>query len=215
MEVLALSVSEPKIVVHGGREISTGIYKTQVDGPRMVRKSNIDGDRQADLTVHGGFDKAVYAFPREHYAFYQETLGKGPYDFGQFGENLTVTGLLENEVKIGDRFRIGEALLEVSEPRLPCFKFAIKMESDIAVRACVTSKKTGFYLRVLEEGMIEAGNAIEPAGSEDGAPSVMDIVNLYFFDRKNVEAMKQAAECKALAKSWSDYYVEILAKRGA
>ena len=215
MEIVALNVSEPRVIVHAGREVSTGIYKTQVEGLRMVRKSNIDGDRQADLTVHGGFDKAVYAFPSEHYAFYQETLGKGPYDFGQFGENLTVTGLLENEVKIGDRFRIGETLLEVSEPRLPCFKFAIKMESDIAVRTCVTSKKTGFYLRVLEEGMIEAGSAIEPAGSEDGAPSVEDIVTLYFFDRKNVEAMKRAANCKALANSWSDYYVEILERLGA
>ena len=181
----------------------------------MVRKGNIDGDRQADLTVHGGFDKAVYAFPSEHYAFYQEALGQDAYDFGQFGENLTVTGLFEDEVKIGHRYRIGEALLEVSEPRLPCFKFAIKMESDIAVRTCVTSRKTGFYLRVLEEGMIKAGDKIEPAGHEEGAPSVADIVNLYFFDRKNVAAMKRAAQCKALSRSWADYYAEILEKIGA
>jgi MOSC domain-containing protein YiiM len=210
MKVEALCVAKPKTIEHQGKTVSTGIYKTPVEGPRMARRTNIDGDGQADLSVHGGIDKAVYAFPLEHYAFYREALGSGPFDFGQFGENLTVSGLLESEVRIGDRYRAGGALLEVSQPRSPCFKFAIKMGAPEAVRTCLLSARTGFYLRVLLEGPIEAGDAIRREFTDAAAPSVKEVHELAFFDKENVEGLKRAARCTRLASAFRDEFVNRL-----
>ncbi len=214
MEIVALSVSEPKTILHNGKELSTGIYKSPVQGPRMVRRTNIDGDGQADLNVHGGPNKAVYAFPFEHYAFYQERFGQEPFDFGHFGENLTTSGLLEPDVRIGDRYRVGEVLFEVSQPRSPCFKFGIKMGSREAIRTCFSSGKTGFYLRVLEEGMIQSGDVIEHEFTNDAAPSVEEAHRLYYFDKQNTEALKRAVRCAALAAPFRDEFVDRLQKLG-
>jgi MOSC domain-containing protein YiiM len=210
MRIEALCVAKPKTIAHKGRTVTTGIYKSPVEGPRMARRTNIEGDGQADPSVHGGVHKAVYAFPREHYAFYQEALGGGPYAFGQFGENLTVSGLLESEVRIGDRYRAGEALFEVSQPRSPCFKFAIKMGAPEAVGICLVSAKTGFYLRVLREGLIEAGDAIRREFTDAAAPSVEEVHKLAFFDKSNVEGLKRAARCRALAPAFRTEFVERL-----
>ena len=185
---MALSVAKPRIVEYKGKTVSTGIYKTPVEGPHMVRTTNIDGDGQADLTVHGGPDKAVYAFPSEHYAVYAESLGHEPYEPGQFGENLTTEGMLETEVRIGDRYRAGEVVLGVSQPRAPCFKFAIKMGTPSAIRLCLHSAMTGFYFCVIDEGMIAAGDAIECGFINHGAPTVDDVHRLFFLDKDNVEA---------------------------
>jgi len=149
MRIHALNVSKPKTIVYKGEELFTGIYKVPTAEPRMVRILNIDGDEQADLTVHGGVDKAVYGFPFEHYSYYQEKLKQDSYEPGQFGENLTTEGLFESDVHIGDRYRVGEVVLEVSQPRSPCYKFAIKMETAKALSLCINSAKTGFYFRVL------------------------------------------------------------------
>ena len=159
MRILALSVSKPKLVQYKGKEISTGIYKKPVHGPVMLRKTNVDGDGQADLKVHGGLDKAVYSFPWEHYAFYQEHFGHDDFAYGHFGENLTTKEMLETAVHIGDRFRIGEAVLEVSQPRSPCSKFAMKMGAAEAVKTMLDSGKTGYYFRVIKEGVIDVGKA--------------------------------------------------------
>ena len=214
MKIEALCVAKPKTIAHQGRTISTGIYKSPVEGSRMVRRTNIEGDGQADLSVHGGIDKAVYAFPREHYAFYQEALGGGPYAFGQFGENLTVSGLLESAVRIGDRYRAGGALLEVSQPRSPCFKFAIKMGTPEAVRLCLLSARTGFYLRVIEEGPIEAGDAIRQDFTDAAAPSVEEVHALAFFDKENVEGLKRAVRCTPLAPAFREEFAGRLSALG-
>ncbi len=214
MRIVALSVSKPKIVHFKGRDVSTGIFKVPVQGPCMVRMTNIDGDGQADLTVHGGPDKAVYAFPFEHYPYYQEQFGQEPFECGQFGENLTTEGMLESDVRIGDRYRVGEVVFEVSQPRSPCFKFAIKMGSPDAIKACLTSGKTGFYFRVLNEGMIQSGDTIEREFLNDAAPSVEETHRLYYFDKQNIEELKRASQCTALAGVWKNEFATRLEKLG-
>ena len=145
--------------------IVTGIHKQPAAGPVIVKKLGLAGDEQADLTVHGGLDKAVYAYPFEHYGFWAAQRRSAfkrddPLPLGSMGENLTIEGLLENQVWVGDRIRIGSTLLEVTEPRSPCYKFAAKMGFPHAVKMMVQSGSTGFYLRVIQEGVLEAGDAI-------------------------------------------------------
>ena len=211
MHILSVNVSKPKVVQYKGKEVSTGIYKKPVHGPVMLRKTNIDGDGQADLKVHGGLDKAVYGFPWEHYTFYQERFGPDDFAHGHFGENLTTKGMLENAVHIGDRFRIGEAVLEVSQPRSPCSKFAMKMRATEAVKTMLDSGKTGYYFRVIEEGMIDIGKTIRLSLNES-APTVYGIHQLMFFDALNVSELKRASVCSALAPSWREKFAERLRK---
>jgi MOSC domain-containing protein YiiM len=204
----------PKLVRYQRREFLTGIYKEPVSGPRFVRKTNIDGDAQADLAVHGGIDKAVYVFPSEHYGFYEALLERGRFEFGQFGENLATEGLLETEVRIGDRYRINDAVFEVSQPRSPCFKFGMKMESPAAVKACLNSCKTGFYLRVLHEGSIASGDAIERIFANDSAPSVEETHRLYYFDKRDASGLQRALRTAALSQVWKDEFATRLGKLG-
>jgi MOSC domain-containing protein YiiM len=201
MRIQSLNVAMPELVEYKGERVLTGIYKRATDAPLMARKLNIDGDGQADLRVHGGVDKAVYAFPSEHYAYYQAELDQPPWAPGQFGENLTTEGLLESSLRIGDRLRAGEALFEVSQPRSPCYKFAIKMGSAEALAVFINSARTGFYLRVLQEGLIRAGDAIELEGSDASAPTVEEIHRLYYLDRQNPEALTRALNCERLARA--------------
>ncbi|MCW3783373.1 MOSC domain-containing protein [Defluviimonas salinarum] len=214
MELLAVSVGQPRPALYNGKEIATGIWKAPVAGPVRVRRLNVDGDRQADLTVHGGVHKAVYAFPVEHYGFYQERFGPGPFGFGHFGENLTIRGLSEDEVRIGDRYRVGGALLEVSQPRSPCFKFGLRMGSREAIKACVASARTGFYLRVVEEGAVEAGDRIAAEHWDEAAPTVAEVHRLYFLDRSDLAGLRRAAGCAALAPAFRDEFIARLAALG-
>ena len=206
MRIHALNVSKPKTIVFQGEEVLTGIYKVSTTEPRVVRKLNIDGDAQADLTVHGGVDKAVYAFPTEHYSYYRDVLGQDSYDPGQFGENLTTQGMFEASVRIGDRYRVGKVILEVSQPRSPCYKFAIKMGTVEALSLCINSGKTGFYLRVLREGIIQSGDRIEVDYSNDTAPTVEEVHRLYYFDKRNIDAIAKAAQCNSLARVFRDEF---------
>ena len=192
MHIQSLNVARARTIRHKGEELRTGIYKTAVTGPFTVRKTGIEGDEQADLVLHGGIDKAVYAFPFEHYAYYQERLQQAPYMPGQFGENLTTTGWFESEVRIGNRYRVGEVLLEVSQPRSPCHKFAIKMGSVEALMLCINSARTGFYLRVLVEGNIQSGDCIEIDYLDDSAPTVEEIHGLSYLDRDNLDGLTRA-----------------------
>ena len=168
--------------------------------------------RHADLTVHGGADKAVYAFPLEHYPWYQSELRQDKYAPGQFGENLTTAGMLESEVRIGDRYRIGEALFEVSQPRSPCYKFAIKMGTAEALAVMINSARTGFYLRVLQEGMIAPGDGIEVEYSDESAPSVEEVHRLYYLDRKNSQGLARALRCERLSQGFRDDFAARLEK---
>jgi MOSC domain-containing protein YiiM len=173
--LVSIQVGQPRAVQHMGREVLTGIYKLPVEGPVMVRRLNLDGDRQADLTVHGGVDKAVYCYPSEHYPTWQEELGR-ELPYGTFGENLTVAGLLETNLHIGDVLGIGDALLQISQPRLPCFKLGIKIGDQRFLKRFQESGRSGFYCRVLQEGLIEAGQPIERQESDALQPTVLDIV---------------------------------------
>jgi MOSC domain-containing protein YiiM len=215
MRIQALNLSKPKTVVYKGEEVFTGIYKVPTAEPRMVRILNIDGDEQADLTVHGGEDKAVYAFPFEHYSYYQEALKQDAYEPGQFGENLTTEGMLESDVHIGDRYRVGEVVFEVSQPRSPCYKFAIKMGTAESLSVCINSAKTGFYFRVLSEGIVQSGDHIEIDYSNDTAPTVEEVHRLYYLDKKNIDGLTKAAQCNSLAKGWRDEFENRIRKLAA
>ena len=209
MRILSVNVSKPKEVTYNGQTVSTGIFKMPVEGRVMMRKLNLDGDGQADLRVHGGVDKAVYLYPYEHYAHWKYELGRNDLTYGQFGENLTVEGLLEDSVHIGDVFRVGEAVVEVSQPRVPCFKLGIKMRNPKLVKYFLESERVGFYVRVLEEGTVAAGDAIELVRVGEGNMTVKEIVHLAYFDKNNIAAAKRAAALPALSSGWREAFAEM------
>lgn len=174
--VRALFVGGPQEVMdEAGRPVSTAIFKSRVEGPVMVRRLNLDGDRQADLKAHGGPDKAVYCYPAEHYEAWQSELGR-ELDYGTFGENLTVTGLLEDTLHVDDVIVVGDAVLQVSQPRFPCYKLGIKMGDQGIVKRFQQSGRSGFYCRVLEEGLIEPGQTMDVVERSMSEPTVVDIV---------------------------------------
>ncbi len=212
MKLLSVNVSQPKEVSYNGERIKTGIFKEPVSGRTMMRRLNLDGDGQGDPSVHGGVHKAVYVYPMEHYDYWRHELGRKDLTYGQFGENLTVEGLLEERVHIGDVFRVGEALVEVSQPRVPCFKLGIKMRNPRIVKPFLASERVGFYVRVLEEGEVGAGDAIERTKVGEGQMTVKEIVHLRHFDTANTEAAEKAANLPALTPSWRDSFEEILVK---
>jgi MOSC domain-containing protein YiiM len=174
--LLAVFVGEPQEITDGGKTVSTAIFKSRVSGPVMVRRLNLDGDRQADLSVHGGVDKAVYCYPSEHYEAWSSELRR-ELDYGTFGENLTVSGLLEDSLHVDDVLVVGNAVLQVSQPRFPCFKLGIKLNDPQMVRRFQRSGRSGFYCRVLEEGTIEAGQTIEVTERDGSQPTVVSVVS--------------------------------------
>jgi len=202
MQLVSVNVGRPRPVAYRDGMVSTGIYKEPVAGPVWVRRLNLEGDGQADLTVHGGEYKAVYAYPFEHYAFWSRALGRNDLGHGQFGENLTVEGLIEDAVYIGDVFRVGEALLQVSQPRSPCFKLGIRMGDDGFVPRFTAENRTGFYLRVLEEGRIAAGDAIERIEQANDSINVRDAFRLRHGSGGTRAEYEYAAQVDALAPSW-------------
>ncbi len=162
MKLVSVNVGLPREVEWRGRRVTTGIFKSPVEGRVRARFLNLDGDRQADLSVHGGRDKAVYAYPEEHYEYWRGELPGVDLPPGSFGENLTTRGLTETEVRIGDTFRVGSALMRVTQPRMPCDKLALRFEREDMVRRFRASERSGFYLAVVEEGEVAAGDTIEP-----------------------------------------------------
>ena len=210
MIVESVNVGLPRRVAHEGRTVSTGIYKEPVAGRVMVRATNLDGDRQADLRVHGGPDKAVYLYPAEHYPHWRETLAPAELAPGWFGENLTARGVLEDETWIGDVLRVGEALLEVSQPRVPCAKLAMKAGDPAFGGPFLRSGRSGFYLAVLREGEVARGNPIEFAARDDHGVTVADIASLYARDMDNADLLRRAVDVPALPESWKEYFRERL-----
>jgi MOSC domain-containing protein YiiM len=168
MRLVSVNVSLPRLVEFRGQAVSTSIFKEPVGGRVLARRLSLEGDWQADLRAHGGLNKAVHAYPLEHYARWSEELGRDDLRPGQFGENLTLEGLAEDGVRLGDVFRVGAALLQVTQPRYPCFKLGIKMGDPLFPRRCLASGRTGFYLRVLEEGEVGAGDTLELVEQSDG-----------------------------------------------
>ncbi|OGI54068.1 MAG: hypothetical protein A3D32_08780, partial [Candidatus Muproteobacteria bacterium RIFCSPHIGHO2_02_FULL_60_13] len=161
MNLISINIGLPREITHGGQTVTSGIFKEPVAGPVRLGRLNLEGDGQADRRVHGGADKAVYVYPFEHYAFWAGELGRDDFSHGQFGENFTTRGLLEDGVCIGDVFEIEETRVQVTQPRTPCFKLGIRMAEENFPERFTSANRTGFYLRVLEEGMIAAGDAIE------------------------------------------------------
>ncbi len=212
MKLLSVNVSQPKEVSYNGKRIKTGIFKEPVSSRTMMRRFNLDGDGQGDSTVHGGIHKAVYVYPIEHYTYWKRELRRDDLTYGKFGENLTVEGMLEDTVHIGDVFQIGEALVEVSQPRVPCFKLGIKMRDPQIVKPFLESERVGFYVRVLAEGEVGAGDTIERIKVGEGQMTVKEIVHLRHFDDTNAAAVEKAANLPALTPSWRDSFEEILVK---
>jgi MOSC domain-containing protein YiiM len=206
MQLISVNVGLPREVAWKGRTASTGIFKEPVSDRVMVRSLNLDGDGQADLTVHGGLDKAVYAYPFEHYDYWRSELPDMDLPLGIFGENFTTTGLKEAEVNIGDLFRIGNLILMVTQPRLPCYKLGIRFGRPDMVKRFLASRRTGFYFRVLQEGEVGVGDTLELVSRDDHHITVADITQLYVREEDNPELLQRAAQLEALPQSWRDYF---------
>jgi len=213
MKILSVNVGLPREVIWQGKLVTTGIFKEPVQGRVMMRRLNLDGDQQADLTVHGGVNKAVYLYPSEHYGYWRIELPGMDLARGMFGENFTTEGLLENAVYIGDRFRIGETEVMVTEPRMPCYKLGIKFGRADIIKRFLASRRTGFYFAVRREGTVSAGDAVELVGHEQQNISVADITRLYAFDKDDVKSLRQATQIEALPESWKGYFRHQLEKQ--
>ena len=201
-ELISVNVGLPRTVPGKGRPVITGIFKEPVGGSIRLRFLNLEGDGQADLSVHGGPDKAVYAYPSEHYAYWSQKLPDHELPLGMFGENFTIKGLREDSVNIGDRFRIGSAELVVTQPRLPCYKLALKFGRGDMVKRFLASGRTGFYLRVLKEGSLQAGGRIEPIAQDKNDVTVTAITRLYTGEHVDPEMFERALQVEALSASW-------------
>jgi MOSC domain-containing protein YiiM len=211
MKLVSVNVGLPRNVLWKGKVVTTGIFKEPVEGRVMLRRINLDGDAQADLAVHGGAHKAAYAYPVEHYDFWRRELPGRELPFGMFGENLTTEGLSEDEVCIGDRFRIGEAELVATQPRLPCFKLGLKFGRDDMAKRFLASGRTGFYFAVLREGLLGAGDAIERTARESHRIRVADITRLYMqnsYDEDDLETLQHASRVEALPENWRRHFRE-------
>jgi ferredoxin-NADP reductase/MOSC domain-containing protein YiiM len=214
MRVLSVNVATPRGVSWRGQQVATGIFKTPVEGRVRIRTLNVDGDRQADLRVHGGWDKAVYAYPSEFYELWRGERPELALPWGQFGENLTIEGLLDDDVCVGDRFRVGRAELIVTQPRLPCFKLGIKMERDQFVGEFLDRRLLGFYFAVAREGDVEAGDPIVELSRDARRFRVTEITRLFLDDREDVEGLQRAVELDVLSESWRNYFRKALAALG-
>jgi MOSC domain-containing protein YiiM len=210
MKIISLNVGLPRIVRDRDREVITGIFKSPVAGPVLLRRLNLDGDRQADLEVHGGRDKAVYAYPSEHYDFWRQEFPEMELPWGMFGENFTTEGLLEDATFIGDHFRIGEALVAVTQPRMPCFKLAIRFGRDDIVKRFLSSGRSGIYFSVLEQGLVDTGDTIERVREDEDRVSVADINRVYVHGREDVTLLRRAANLEKLPPGLRDHFAHQL-----
>ena len=204
MKVLSVNVGLPKKVIFNGQLVSTAIFKDPVNGPIMVRKLNLDGDRQADPTVHGGVDKAVYSYPAEHYDYWRKQFPNTGITWGTFGENFTTEGLMEDTVNVGDHLQIGSATLVASQPRMPCYKLGVRFGTMDIIRRFLASGRPGIYFSVLKEGEVQTGDKIGIIKKDKNKVTVKDIVRLYVNsdDTGNIETMRRATKISALPEGW-------------
>jgi len=206
MKLLSVNVGLPREIEWQGKRVRTSIFKSASAGHVRVMTLNVEGDEQSDLSVHGGVHKAVYAYPSEHYPFWREEVPGVDLPLGTFGENFTTEGLFEEAVHIGDRFRVGSAEFIVTQPRLPCFKLGIRFGRQEMVKRFLRSGRTGFYLAVLEEGLVTAGDSIELLARDEHGVTVADIVNLYMADATNQDLLQRASALPALPTDWRDHF---------
>jgi MOSC domain-containing protein YiiM len=212
MKLISVNVGLPRVVMSNGEPVSTGIFKEPVAGRVMLRTLNLDGDRQADLSVHGGPSKAVYVYPSEHYDYWKHELPEMNLPWGMFGENFTTAGLFESELNIGDKFRVGSAVVMVTEPRMPCYKLGIKFGRSDIVKRFLASERTGFYFAVLQESEVGVGDPIELIEGNKHSVQVSDITRLYTREKHNVGLLRRAIAVEALPESWKSYFQHRLEK---
>jgi len=215
MKLVSVNVGMPRLLTWAGATFKTGIFKHPMEGRAMLRTTNLDGDRQADLSVHGGPNKAVYGYPSEHYAAWSAELPEllaPARAWGAFGENFTTEGLLETEVSVGDRYRVGSAVVRVTTPRLPCYKLAAKFQRDDMIERFLRSGRCGFYFAVVEEGEVGAGDKFEFVGREDPTLTIAEVNSLYTAKSPSRESLQRSLAVKTLPESWRDRFRARLAE---
>jgi MOSC domain-containing protein YiiM len=209
MELVSVNTGLPREVMWHGRSVTTGIFKEPVEGRVALRKLNLDGDRQADLSVHGGEHKAVYCYPLAHYDYWKRELPGRDLPMAMFGENFTTDGLLEHSIHLGDQLSVGSAEVVVTQPRLPCYKLGLRFQSDDMVKRFLTSGRTGFYLAVTREGEVGAGDEIKVIARDPHAVTVSEITRLYIAKRygdDDLASVRRALQVAALPESWKTYF---------
>ncbi len=206
MKLISLNVARPRLIVYKGATINTGIFKQPVSGPVQLRTLNLDGDRQADLTVHGGPYKAVYAYPSEHYDYWRQQLPGIDLPWGMFGENFTTTGLSEDELHIGDRLQIASAVLMVRQPRMPCYKLAAKFQRDDMIERFLHSGRSGFYFSVEQEGEVAVGDSFKFLSRDSSAITIAEMNLLFISNKYDHNLLQKAMNTSALPEDWREYF---------
>jgi len=215
IKVVSVNVGLPKQISYGMRQVVTSIFKEPIEGRVKVTTLNLDGDAQADLSVHGGLDKAIYSYSEEHYKYWKEVYPTIVMPFGMFGENLTTQGLNEDTVNIGDQYQIGSSRLVVTQPRMPCYKLGIKFGRMDILEKFINSQRPGIYYKVLQEGDLGAGDNIILLYKDKNNVTINDIVSLYLNDRhdkENISKMKKATKLKSLPESWKIYFSQKISR---
>jgi MOSC domain-containing protein YiiM len=207
MKLISLNVARPQLIMYKGETISTGILKKPVSGAVMLRTLNLDGDRQADLSVHGGPFKAVYGYPSEHYEYWQDELPGHDLPWGAFGENFTTAGLSEDDLHVGDRFRVGGSQLMVRQLRMPCYKLAAKFRRDDMIDRFLHSSRSGFYFSVEQEGEVREGDSIQLISRNYDGITIAEMNRLIVHDRYNRELLQKAIATPELPDSWREYFL--------
>jgi MOSC domain-containing protein YiiM len=214
MRIVSVNVGLPREIAWNNTTVQTAIFKEPVQGQVWVGKLDLAGDGQADLRVHGGEYKAVYAYPSEHYSYWQDELAVA-LSRGNFGENLTTEALFERDLFIGDRLRIGTAVLTVTQPRMPCYKLEIRFGRNDMIKRFLASRRSGFYFSVEEEGEVSAESKIEFLSRDPERVSVVDIVDLYLGEARDPELLERVMRVGALPESWKTYLAKRASARSA
>ena len=206
MKLISLNVARPRLAVYKGATINSGIFKEPVTGPVQLSTLNLEGDRQADLSVHGGPHKAVYAYPSKHYAYWQNELHGVNLPWGMFGENFTTSGLSENELHVGDRFQIGSATVMVRQPRVPCYKLAAKFQRDDILERFLRSGRSGFYFSVEQEGLVASGDLFTVLSQDRLGITIAEMNRLFVSEKYNRELLQKALDTASLPEEWHEYF---------
>jgi MOSC domain-containing protein YiiM len=211
MKIISLQVGLPRTVRDArGHDVLTSIFKSAVPGPRLLRRMNLDGDHQSDLTVHGGKNKAVYAYPSEHYDYWRNQLPDYEFTWGNFGENFTTEGFLEDQAFIGDRYKIGPATIKVAQPRMPCYKLGIRFDRPDMVKRFWASLRSGIYFSVVEEGMVDVGDTFERVVEDERRISIADINRAYADPQENLALLERIVQQEVLPGGLHAEFSEVL-----
>lgn len=214
MRIVSVNVGLPRQVLWRGIQVETGIFKDPVEGAVKINQLNLAGDKQADLTVHGGPEKAVYAYPAEHYDYWRKELPKVPFSWAKFGENLTTEGLVEDTLCIGDRLRVGTAVLMVTQPRLPCYKLEVGFDREDMIKRFLASSRSGFYFSVIEPGEVNAGSGIEILSRDANRVTVADIQRLFLGQSRDHDLLQRAMDVSVLPENWKPSLLDRSRARG-